>query len=128
MVQRSAVTAAIVLCLAHSSAGLAASQRHIKPGQKLLRHEETVVSGRKTKIDNYFSIQSDCSSNGYPEVRVLTRPKHGEATTEQSTKAAVYPASNPRSKCNGRQLPTTALFYTSASTYVGKDQFEVEVI
>jgi hypothetical protein len=128
MVQHAALKVALVLCVTHAGACLAANQKHITPEQKPLRKEKTVVSGRKTKIDNYFSIQSDCSPNGYPEVRVSVRPQHGEATTEQATKAAAYPAGNPRSRCNGRQLPATALFYTSASAYAGKDHFEVDVI
>jgi len=128
MLEQRTLKIAMVLCLVQIGPSLAASQKNIRPARKPLRQEETVVSGRKTQINNYFSIQSDCSSNGYPEVRVSKRPEHGEVTTEQSTKAAAYPASNPRSKCNGRQLPTTALFYTSTPAFLGKDHFQVEVI
>jgi hypothetical protein len=121
-----ALKLAVGLCLLQ--VGSAAAQTGTKPVRKPQHHEATVVSGRKTNINNYSSIQSDCSSNGYPEIRVSKRPEHGEALAEHATKAATYPASNPRSKCNGRQLPTTALFYTSKPSFIGKDHFEVEII
>jgi hypothetical protein len=126
MVHGSALGLAVALCMAHVGLSLAASPKDARLTQKPVRHEEaTVVSGRKTNINNYFSIQSDCSSNRYAEIRVLNRPEHGGVTTEHTTKATtiqrVIPGRNVMVgnshalPCSTHRLPATSAKINSRS-------------
>jgi len=86
-----------------------------------------VDSGVRQDIDNYYSVEPDCSNEGYPEIRVIRNPDHGSA---ESHSAEVYPSfnkDNVRYECNKKKVASSQLTYQSAPGFHGKDTLTIEV-
>jgi hypothetical protein len=88
----------------------------------------TVVAGARYQLSFYTDLHADCTSRGYPVVRVLTAPAHGSLTTEEASDYPAYARDNQRYDCNLRKVPGTRLSYQSEPNYTGADTAVVEVI
>jgi hypothetical protein len=89
---------------------------------------KTVVAGARYQLSFFTSLHADCTSIGYPVVRVLAAPAHGSLTTEEATDYPAYARDNQRYDCNLRKVPGTRLFYQSEPNFAGTDTAVVEVI
>jgi hypothetical protein len=88
----------------------------------------TVVTDARYQLSFYTALHADCTSMGYPIVRIVTAPAHGSLTTEEATDYPFYAKDNQRYDCNLRRVPGTRLFYQSEPNFSGADTGTVEVI
>ena len=96
---------------------------------KLLRHFGAVaLSGKKSHLANYASVQVGCSLSDWTDISITKPPLHGEAILIDARVAIYFAKENPRSACNGRSVPGRALEYTPAQDYKGADEIVVETI
>jgi hypothetical protein len=86
------------------------------------------VSGRKQLIETFLAAKPDCTSPGYPTLKVAKAPQHGQVSVEQGTGVAAFPKENPRSACNGQEFPATVVYYTSEPGFTGTDSVDFERI
>ena len=85
-------------------------------------------SGKRQIINHYLTSNPDCSSNGYPNVKVTTPPEHGVVSIENGEGFPGFPKENVRSACNAKKLPAIVVYYTSQAGYAGTDKLSVECI
>ena len=86
------------------------------------------VTGKKSTFGRYFSLNIDCSPSAWFDIKIIKSPENGDANLVATTTEANYTEPNPRVKCNGRSIKSTALEYTPKSGYAGPDSIEVELI
>jgi len=86
------------------------------------------LSGVVQRINFYSEVHADCSSMGYPTVRIVSPPPNGRVLIEQSKDYPAYPQSNQRYTCNLNSVPGTAVSYLSNPGYVGPDSTIVEIV
>ena len=79
------------------------------------------LSGVRQQINSFYNLNPDCTSGGYPTLKVARAPQHGQVVVEQGMDFAEFPKDNIRSACNGRSVPATLIFYTSEPGFVGTD-------
>jgi len=90
--------------------------------------QRDAIGGKKSIFANYYSIKLDCSPTEWRQVKITKSPENGEARLVDMNTLAYYIAPNPRVKCNGNSVKSTALEYTPANGYSGGDAIEVEAI
>jgi hypothetical protein len=86
------------------------------------------LSGKKSHLANYASVQVGCSLSDWTDISIAKPPLHGEAILIDARVAIYFAKENPRSGCNGRSVPGRALEYTPAQDYKGADEIVVETI
>jgi hypothetical protein len=86
-----------------------------------------VDSGASQAIDNYYSVEPDCSNGGYPEIKVLRAPGHGTVTLGKGEAYPSFAKDNVRYDCNKKKVATSEVSYQSAAGYRGKDSFTIQV-
>jgi hypothetical protein len=86
------------------------------------------LSGQRQIIASYYATAPDCTSLGYPTLKVAKAPKHGKVSVEQGTALADFQKDDARSVCNGKSVPATVIYYTSAPGFIGNDSAEFERI
>ena len=89
---------------------------------------KSAVSGTLQQLDYFVSVNPDCTSAGYPTVRVVTAPGHGTLTFEQGTVYPNFAKDNQRYECNKQRLPAMLVSYQSSPGYAGPDTATVEAI
>jgi len=90
--------------------------------------QRDAIGGKNSIFSNYYSLKLDCSPTEWRQVKITKSPEHGEARLVDMNTLAHYIAPNPRVKCNGKSVKSTALEYTPAKGYSGGDAIEVEAI
>jgi hypothetical protein len=90
--------------------------------------QRDAIGGKKSIFANYYSLKLDCSPTEWQQVKITKSPENGEARLVDMNTLAYYIAPNPRVKCNGKSVKSTALEYTPAKGYSGGDAIEVEAI
>jgi len=78
-------------------------------------------SGVRQQIAEFYYVNSDCTSGGYPLLKVAKPPQHGQISVEQGTAYADYTKDSTHAACNGKKVPATLIFYTSEPGFVGSD-------
>jgi hypothetical protein len=86
------------------------------------------ISGQRQILASFYATASDCTSLGYPTLKVAKAPKHGEVSVEQGTALADFAKDDARNVCNGRSVPATIIYYTSEPGFIGTDSVEFERI
>jgi hypothetical protein len=86
------------------------------------------LSGQRQLLVSFYATGSDCTSLGYPTLKVAKAPKHGEVSVEQGIALADFGKDDARSVCNGQTVPATVIYYTSEPGFVGADSVEFERI
>jgi hypothetical protein len=118
----SATSAAVPTIATAVAATNAATAAHAAtPSQK------ATDSGARQGIDHFYAVAPTCEIEGYPEMKVLTPPSHGEIS---SSKGQTYPnfnKDNVRYVCNARLVGSTQIFYQSAPDFHGKDALTIEI-
>lgn len=86
-----------------------------------------VDSGTRQIVDNYYSVEPDCSNPGYPEIKILRVPGHGTVAVENGETYPSFSKDNVRYECNRKKVASSQLSYKSNSEFHGKDSFTVQV-
>jgi hypothetical protein len=86
-----------------------------------------VDSGTRQKVDDFYSVEPDCSNPGYPEIKILRNPSHGAASVAIGEAYPGFAKDNIRYECNKKKVATSQVWYESASGFHGKDSFEIQV-
>ena len=79
------------------------------------------LSGQRQLIATFYALGFDCTSLGYPTLKVAKAPQHGQVSVEQGTAVAEFGASDPRKACNGMSVPSTVVYYASEPGFTGAD-------
>jgi hypothetical protein len=90
--------------------------------------DRLVLSGTKTQIGFFHSLNPDCTLSGETVVRVVTPPEHGTVEVTTINSFALFKKDNIRFKCNEHKVKGPAVFYKSADKYVGDDAIDFLVI
>lgn len=85
-------------------------------------------SGQKSRMAMFLGANPDCSSTGYPNVKITTQPQFGQLSIERGEDFPSFKKENPRSECNTQRLPSIRVFYTSNPGYTGTDRFELQTL
>ena len=96
----------------------AASPAPNAPAAPLIRG---AVSGQRQLLISFYANAPDCTTLGYPTLKVAKAPAHGQVSIEQGTAIAGFGIDDLRSPCNGRTVPATVIYYTSETGFVGDD-------
>ena len=86
------------------------------------------ASGVMQRINFHNTVHADCTSAGYPTVRIVTPPANGRLVIEPVMDYPQFPATNQRYPCNLKSVPGTAVSYLSNPGYVGPDTATVEAL
>ena len=86
------------------------------------------LSGQRQLLVSFYATASDCTSLGYPTLKVAQAPRHGEVSVEQGTALADFGKEDVRSVCNGKSVPATVIYYTSVDGFIGEDSVAFERI
>ena len=86
------------------------------------------LSGQRQVLVSFYAVGSDCTSLGYPTLKVVKAPQHGEVSVEQGTALADFGKGDARSVCNGKSVPATVIYYASVAGFIGEDSVEFERI
>ena len=85
------------------------------------------LSDTRTVVYWAALVHPDCTLAGSYAVKVRKEPKNGTVEVVDEGGFTNFPASNPRSKCNTRQVPLTKIFYTSKPDFSGSDVIDLEL-
>ena len=82
-------------------------------------------SGRQTMAYLLYALQPNCLPLPWGEIHFYMPqpPAHGKLYWRNGMVPTNYPASNPRSVCNGRARPGITIWYKSNPGYRGSDHF-----
>jgi hypothetical protein len=86
------------------------------------------LSGQRQLLVSFYALGSDCTSLGYPTLKVAKAPQHGEVSVEQGTALADFSKGDVRNVCNGKSVPATVIYYTSVTGFIGEDSVAFERI
>ncbi len=103
-------------------AGLAGTSAHAGTVNK------TMASGAQLQLFGYYSVNPDCSSMGFATIRITNPPSHGVLTSRRGTTFPYFVASNPRSACNTRRVPSMNVEYRPQTGFLGTDNVTIEAI
>jgi hypothetical protein len=86
------------------------------------------LGGQRQLIVSFYATAPDCTSLGYPTLKVAKPPQHGQVSVEQGTALANFGKDDARSVCNGKSVPATVIYYTSEPGFIGADSVAFERI
>jgi hypothetical protein len=95
---------------------------------KAVELNRTVAADGKIRLDFLYSINPDCTSNGFATIRMIEQPKHGKITIENGTGFTNFPDNNPRVECNKRKSDGVVVTYQPAPNYTGPDSIDFDTI
>jgi uncharacterized protein DUF3857/transglutaminase superfamily protein len=96
--------------------------------QNTVEINRAAVSGQRMRLDFLYSINPDCTSNGFATVRVNEQPRHGRLTFENGTGFTTFLPSNPRVECNKQSSSGVVVTYEADIGYTGPDSFDFDTI
>jgi hypothetical protein len=111
------------ICLLISACADTPSDKTLKP-TSIVRG---VDSNTRQVIDNYYSVEPDCSNPGYPEIKVLKMPGHGTVAVENGEAYPNFSKDNVRYECNKKKVASSQVTYESVAGFHGKDSFTIQV-
>jgi hypothetical protein len=89
---------------------------------------KTIPSGKKFKLEAFHSVNPDCTSRGYPEVRLQAGPSHGKISLGRGTGYPNFNQNVASAKCNTKPVAATIVWYTPEKGFVGGDSVELYTI
>lgn len=99
------------------------------PGAPIDSHRiRGAAAGKDQSLDYFLSINPDCSSNGYPEIRIVTPPAHGAISSAPGQGYSNFPKENVRAACNAKKIPVTYIHYRAQPGFTGTDTATIEVL
>jgi hypothetical protein len=120
-----ALALALASCVVINTNSPGATTARQTTGKPIIRG---ALSGQRQILASFYAAASDCTSLGYPTLKVAKAPKHGEVSVEQGTALADFEKDDARNVCNGKSLPATVIYYTSEPGFIGTDTAEFERI
>jgi len=90
--------------------------------------EKYAVSGRKSVLGQYYSVNLNCTPADWTEVTLIQESAHGKSKLIDKLATIQFPTTNARSSCNGKSIKAKALEYTPDKDYKGADEIVVELI
>jgi hypothetical protein len=120
-----AFTLALASCIVINTSNPGATTAPQATGKPIIRG---ALSGQRQILASFYATASDCTSLGYPTLKVATAPKHGQVSVEQGTALADFEKDDARNVCNGKSVPATVIYYTSEPGFIGTDSVEFERI
>ena len=100
-----------------------------KDGVQHFDYVRFVATAEKTTLGNLYALSVDCSpQEGSIRVRIVNAPEHGSVASEQGRGFTSFAQSNPRFKCNEKQVDMVLLNYRSEPNFTGTDKFDVLVL
>ncbi len=99
------------------------------PGAPVNTHRiRGATSGKDGSLDYFLSISPDCASNGYPQMRIVTPPAHGELRATPGEGYSNFPKDNVRFACNAKKIPVTYIYYRPQPGFAGTDTATIEIL
>jgi hypothetical protein len=86
------------------------------------------VTNVRYQIGFYTELRADCTSAGYPIVRIAVRPSHGSVKTAEAIDYPGYGRDNQRYDCNLRKVPGTPVLDEAEPDFIGADAAVIDVI
>ena len=86
------------------------------------------ISGTRQKIQLFYSIDANCVSEGYPEVRIIAPPKNGQIAIEHGEDFPNFAQDNVRYACNKAKVAMDIAYFTPNSDFTGTDSATLKVI
>ena len=87
----------------------------------------SVLSGNETRLGAMHYVNTDCTSGGLPDVRIVTKPQHGDYRMEPITIAIDRPANTTLAVCNGKSVEAVGVFYKPKDEFKGEDTVALDV-
>lgn len=88
----------------------------------------TMPAGGKLFLYGYWSIYPDCTSRGEVNLRVITKPSHGNIVIGRGTTYPNAVPADPRSVCNTHRVSSMNVEYKPKRGFIGTDSVAVEAI
>jgi hypothetical protein len=85
-------------------------------------------SGEKHRMIFAYALNPDCSSMGYPVIKMVKQPEHGTIAIEHGEEYPVFPKESALAVCNSAKVPVTYLFYTSEPNFKGLETLSYDAI
>ncbi len=86
-----------------------------------LSSDRAAVGTAKIRLSRETVIDVTCQAYGQMTLQVIKQPSHGAITLVDETDFPNYPATNARSACNSRKVPTKSAYYEAKSGFIGID-------
>jgi hypothetical protein len=86
-----------------------------------LSSDRATVGIAKIRLSRETVIDVTCQAYGQMTLQVIKQPSHGAVTIVDETDFPNYPATNARSICNTRKVPTKSAYYEARSGFIGID-------
>ncbi len=112
-----------ILCCVLSACTTGPGETGLKPAAIV----RGVDSGTRQVIDDYYSVQPDCSNPGYPEIKIISTPNHGTVVAEHGEVYPSFAKDNVRYECNRKKVASSQVLYESNAGFHGRDSFTIEV-
>jgi len=84
------------------------------------------ISGVPQHVGFYYSVNPDCSSDGFIQTQLKSQPTHGSVAFAKADGYTSFPSTSPGHECNSKKSPGIEIVYTSERDFVGTDQFTVQ--
>jgi hypothetical protein len=108
------------MCLASSSGSVLAQDIPTKPAFLV------VASGMRVNTTIAYALNPDCTSLGQIVVRIIEKPKHGEAEILHEEGFTAYGKEDQKYKCNEKRSEVINLYYKADEQFKGKDRLVAE--
>lgn len=100
-----------------------------KPGLVAPHLVQTIVpAGAVRKIDQFITVNEDCTPEQGGMARIAAQPAHGKVTIKKGFGYPSYPTGNPRSSCNKTQVSDDEIWYEPANGYIRSDSVSISYI
>lgn len=107
------------ICMAATLITVAGCQSSGAPGSSTAK---IASAGQPQQLTHFYSLTKDCMPLGPISVRITDPAAHGSTVAVEGSGPSDYPASDPRSACNGKATPGMNLVYTATPGYSGTDK------
>ena len=98
------------------------------PSDRPREVRRVVAVDHKLQLDFLYSLNPDCSSNGFATIRILDQPKSGKIAVENGTGFSNFPQNNVRFDCNKRRSDGVLVIYEPNPGFAGSDTVMIDVI
>ncbi len=85
-----------------------------------------VASGTRMQTTIAYALHADCSAVGQILVRIVQKPKHGEAEIVREQGYTSYGKEDQKYKCNEKPTEVVNLYYKADEQFKGKDRLVAE--
>jgi len=98
------------------------------PGSTLYHIVDRIVTkDTDTMLGDWAIVDVDCSTEKFQVLRIQRKPGHGTADLRDYRTHPSFVSTNPRSKCNERQITATSLHYRADPGFTGFDSLLVMI-